>query len=358
MTYHARVKRRLPFVVPCLLLLGGCTSIQDAAEDRTRLTGHVPVGLGRILEVDVNGGDEATTRDLVGAVRTEFEGRDLFDRILAATEDAGGTSPRSVARLDLDITGHRAGEVFDSWQIETGYVVRYDMTALLRDPSGGVVLEGTVTGVAVDSVSDTDLLDDARKDDMRVAALYDAASKVSRALRRAAEDRARESREGLERISLPPGTGPVTLAVLGFDDELHARRPRGAVLADQLAEALVALGPDVAVIPGDEVVRALEEAGLRLPPRREGSAEGVRPLANLDATGLSSLTTRLSARLFVVGRVSASSGRVTAEARVLDRAGKVLLTHPATADGLGALRVVAVDIARAIGKLLVESPPG
>lgn len=344
--YHGAVPTRR--VLAALVLLAGCSSIQEAAEDRTRLTGTVPVGLGRILEVRVEGTDERTARDLVGAVRTEFEGRDLFDRIEAAppAPAEGGPAPARghAARLELAVLDFRAGEVFDSWQIETGYVVRYDLSALLRDPSGGVVLEGTVTGVAVDAVSDTDLLEPARRDDMRVAALFDAASKLSRALRRAADDRARDARGGLARITLPPGTGPVQVAVLGFDDEVSARRPRGPVLAEHLAEALVGLGPDVAVVPREEVGRALEDEDTKL--------------ADLEGARLAPITAKLSARLFVVGRVVSSGGRVSAEARVLDRQGKVLLVHSAAAEGLGALRVVAVELARAIGRSLVESPPG
>ncbi|MCO5166986.1 MAG: hypothetical protein M9894_11535 [Planctomycetes bacterium] len=338
--------RRPARPVACLaaLVLVGCPSIDKAAIDRTELTGDVHSGLGRILEVSIDGADEATTADLMRAVRTEFEGRDLFDRIEPAAQDLGGR--RRASRLALRLRSTEAGEVFDSWKISTGYVVRFDVEVALSDQAGETVLEGLVSGVAVDEVSDLDALPPERRDDMRVAALYDAASKLSRALRRAADARAKEARQAMQRITLPPGVGPVPIAVLGFDDEEMARRLRGPQLADHLGSALAGLGPDVAVLPRAEIERALDRD-----PRARNA------VFDMTTDRLDSISRECTARLFVVGRVVTASGRARAEVRLLDRRGRVVKAHEASAEGLAALRVVAVDLAAAIGAALEADPP-
>lgn len=328
-----------------LVAFVGCNSIGGAARDRTRLEGRVPAGLGRVLEVSILGTCAPTTSDLLTALRVEFEGRDLFDRIELASAEPN--TRRAASRLDLQLMSSEAGEVFDHWDITDGYVVRFDMRVSLRDPAGNTVLEGDVSGVAVDAVTDLDELPPERRDDMRVAALFDATGKLSRALRRAADTRAKDARDGLARITLPPGTGPVMIAVLGFDDEQTARRMRGPLLADHLAAALVDLGPDVAVLSRDEVERALD-----------ADTQARTPLFDAGQTRIEPIAREVVARLIVVGRVVSNGGRVNADVRVLDRTGKVLLTHQAVAEGLGALRIVAVELARAIGQSLVEAPPG
>lgn len=334
--------------VAVVLALAGCTSIDEAAIDRTRLSGRVPTGLGRILEVSIAGvtTDDPAARDTAGdlltALRTEFEGRDLFDRIEATRPGLEGR--RRASRLELRLVASESGEVFDSWKITEGYVVRFDMAVDLRDPDGQSVLSGTVTGVAVDEVSELEALAPERRDDMRVAALYDAAGKLSRALRRTADERAKKARGDVAKIKLPPGAGPVGIAVIGFDDEEKARRLRGPHLADHLAAALADLGPDVAVLSRDEVARALDAD-----PRAR------TPVHDMNQGRLDPIARECSARLFVVGRVVTAAGRARAEVRLLDRAGKQVLAHEASAEGLGALRVVAYDLAQAIGQALVTA---
>lgn len=329
-----------------LLPGGGCTSIDGVAADRTRLAGQVPSGLGRLLGVSIEGVDDAATvEDLLMALRTEFEGRDLFDRVEPATPDLEGR--RRTCRLDLRLVSSRSGEVFDSWKISDGYVVRFDMAVALRDPDGRSVLTGTVTGVAVDEVSDLDALPPERRDDMRVAALYDAAGKLSRALRRSADDRARTAQADLTKITLPPGAGPVGIALIGFDDEEKARRLRGPHLVHHLAAALAQLGPDVAVLSRDEVARALDAD-----PRARTSVH------DMNQSRLDPIARECAARLFVVGRVVTAAGRARAEMRVLDRSGNEVFKHESSAEGLGALRVVAIELAQALGEALVKSPPG
>jgi hypothetical protein len=340
-----RADRRFAALVALFGAVVGCNSIDGAAADRTRLEGRVPAGLGRVLEVSIQGTDAATTSDLVTALRSEFEGRDLFDRIEVASAEPN--TRRAASRLDLQLLSTEAGEIFDHWKITDGYVVRFDMRVSLHDPAGRTVLEGEVSGVAVDAVSDLDLLPPERRDDMRVAALFDATGKLSRALRRAADSRAKDARDGLARITLPPGVGPVQLAVLGFDDEKTARRMRGPLLADHLAAALIDLGPDVAVLTRDEVERALD-----------ADPQARTPLFDAGQTRIEPIAREVTARLLVVGRVVSNGGRVNADVRVLDRTGKVLLSHQAAAEGLGALRIVAVELARVIGQSLVEAPPG
>lgn len=343
--YHARPMTRSTALLAVLVAFAGCNSIEGAARDRTRLEGQVPAGLGRVLEVSIQGIGEPTTSDLLAALRAEFEGRDLFDRIEVASAEPN--TRRASSRLDLELLSTEAGEVFDSWDITDGYIVRFDMKVSLSDPAGRKVLEGQVSGVAVDAVSDLDELPVERRDDMRVAALFDATGKLSRALRRAADSRAKDAREGLTKITLPPGVGPVMIGVLGFDDEQTARRLRGPLLADHLAAALIDLGPDVAVLSRDEVERALD-----------ADPQSRTPLFDAGQTRIEPIAREVTARLLVVGRVVSNGGRVNAEVRVLDRGGKVIVSHQATAEGLGALRIVAVELARVIGQSLVEAPPG
>jgi hypothetical protein len=131
---------------------------------------------------------------------------------------------------------------------------------------------------------------------------------------------------------------------VGFDDDRNARHLRGPVLVDRLAEALSRLGSDVAVAPTDEVRRALDDI-----PASGFLRVGAHVIEDVGA--------QVAARLFVVGRITSAAGRVSAECRVLDRSGKELVAGRASADGLGAVRCVAADLAKLVGQALEQLGP-
>ncbi len=312
-----------------VLSLCGCPSIERAAVDRTKLGGDVPDRLDRMLVVAVEGADAALAAELVAAVEDELIGRDLFDRVDAVA------GVGSAARLTLRLLEAVEGEVWDGWELSTGWVSRFELEVGLADGAGAPVLTGHVTGLGVDRVSDAEDFSPDKRLDLRAAALHDAAVKVSRALRRAADERGLDALDGLVPLRLSPGAGPVAVALLGVDDEPGARRLRGGQLEAHLGEALAALGQALKVSRPEEVRRAADR------PPTQG-------WLGLDEASIQPVAAQLPVQLFLVGRVSAVAGRFSAELRALDRDGRVVFRHQATAGGLGALRVLAVDLARAV----------
>lgn len=345
-------------LAPLLLALAGCHGLAGATQDRSSLQGDIlPTGLGRRLDVKVEGlpaapeGESAPMLHepiegpLVAALRNELESRDLFDLVEVAPVDSRGGAHRA-ARLDVRVVERTSEEVFDFFLLRTGWVDRIELEVVLRDELGNPVLAGHVSGVGVDAVSEPEQLDDLRREDVTLAALHDAAMKVSRALRLVADQRARKAVETLPRLRLPPGLAPLQIAVFQLAGEESSRHRRAEHLTDHLQEALGRLGPDVLVLPDAEVGRAVLAAKL-----------GLTSMWSLDATQVRTLARLLPARLFVVGRMVQVAGTVEVEARVFDAGGRVVLEPKAHTTGLGALRVAAVDLARAIGAELESHPP-
>jgi hypothetical protein len=322
--------------------LAGCTTIGQATADRTSLAGEVPDRLGRILEVQVAGeGDAELHAALREAIKAEFESRDLFDHVIAAV-DSGAVAGRQASRLDVVVERVAEEELFDLLEFQGGFVVRYELEVFLRDSGGRLALEGHVSGIGEDTVTDTDVLDDATRADVRTTAMHDAGMKISRGLRLTADARASEAFDALERITLAPGVGPLDIAVLGFDES--SRRRRGPLMAGQVARGLQLLGPDLRVTPPEDILRAMEKlprsAFMELGPRQ-----------------LEAIAKDLPARVFVMGELEFTGEHVRARAKVCDREGKVLQEHELRDTGLGALRVLAARLAHDVGDALVASPP-
>lgn len=338
--------RLLPLL--CALGLAGCGGVKEATRDATELRGDIPTGLGRNLDVRIAGAQPGLEQSLLGALRHEFESRDLFDRVEVAPVDSLGGAHRA-ALLEVNVRDRSRESVFDPFDLRSAWVERIEMDVRLDDQAGQPVLAGQLTGVGVDAVTDPDLLDELRKSDVALAALHDAAMKLSRALRLVADQRTRKELDKLRPVRLPPGVGPLNVAIVGFDDE-GQRVQRGALLAESVAQALERLGPDVGVMPPEDVERAVRDMG-----------GGAAP-ATFNATKLQALARRLPARVFLVGRVDQVAGTVTVQATLSDRQGKPVGGEVAGSlrveeTGLGALRVAAAKLAGAIGELLVSSPP-
>lgn len=339
------------------LLLAGCGGLAAATEDRTALRGDIPVGLGRRLDVTIEDpqpvADVAPTSTrstwllaaLLAAFRSELEARDLFDRVEAAP--AGPRNGARNARLLARVTERRGEAVFDAFELSSAWVERIELEVELRDESGRGVLAGHITGVGVDAVTDPEQLD---PDDVAVAALHDAAMKLSRALGLVADRRAKKALETLPTVRLPAGTGPLQVAILGFEDEASTRLPRGPALAEHLQAALEKLGPDVGVLPPEDVERALREGNLR------------SQRASLDSDQVAALARLVPSRVFISGRVVQVAGQVEVTARVQDRDGRPVGGElqgnlRVEQSGLGALRVAAVELARALGEAVLAAPP-
>jgi hypothetical protein len=139
---------------------------------------------------------------------------------------------------------------------------------------------------------------------------------------------------------------PLKLSVLGFDDAANAYRLRGTLLTDLMTDTMIRLGADFDVTPYQRTQRAVD----REPPK------GFFEIADYEVTLIGQ---HLTSRVFVVGQVEIVGGRVKAKARLLNRKGKELGTAEAEAEGLGALPVVAVLLANALGERLqtVDLPP-
>lgn len=320
----------------------GCSTIEGATKDQTALAGEVPDTLGRILEVQIAGqGDPALHDALRGAIRAEFESRDLFDHVIAAVP-SGAVAGRRPSRLDVVVEAVSEEEIFDLIEFQDGLIVRYELQVTLRDAGGVLALEGHVSGIGADTVTDSDAITDAVRDDVRLTARHDAGMKISRGLRLTADARASEAFDALNPVTLPPGVGPLDIAVLGFDED--SGRRRGPAMTSQVARALQLLGPDLRPTPPDDVVRALEEL-----PRT--------PFMELGEPQFKLIGRELPARAYVVGAMVARGEDLEVVAKVYDRDGKLLQEHTLQDRGLGALRVLAAQLGQAVGDSLMEAPP-
>ena len=327
-------------LVPALAFAAGCTTITKATKDKTRLRGEVPAGLGRILEVQLSGFDDATRVELASAIEREFVAGNLFERVreLDADRASGGlTSLLVVKKVESSVD-----DLVDVFNFESAHIARFEMTIDLQDERGRQVLGGHISGIGVDSVTESEFLNAEKRSDVRVAALHDASMKMSRALRQAANARADKALETLTPIRLPQGFGTLLVAVLGFDDGKAARRRQGPEMALHVSNALGKLGEGVVVLPAATVRRALER-----------EPDVTNAFVTLHKKQVERLVPHLGgASLFVVGKVSRSGGVVRAEVRVVSRLSAEMVKFTAEAKGLGALRVVAVKLVRGIGQAL------
>lgn len=348
---------RLSGALLLLALAAGCTNFKDTIHDRTELAGPGRGDLGRELEVSVAGAKDPLPDEIVEAVAADLENGDLFDEVHAASGTAPVASGASTARLDIAVQSESAEVVHDFWRQRDGFVARYELTCALIDRTGQTVVSGPVSGIGYDDVTDPDHLTETKKGEIRAAARRDAALKVGRFLRRAAEAKADEALKAIEKVHLPPGVGPVRVATIGFDDDPAARRRRGSQLTRALAGALQKLGPDFEIVSPEEVE---QELGAD-PTSRPSSYEKLK-------TGeLDRMVPRLGMRLYVVGKVSADGNRIEATAwikgvqNVLVNGAPVeppaIGTATGAAEGPGALSLVAVALAKQLGAAVKANPP-
>lgn len=332
-----------------LALVAGCTNFKDEVRDGTKLEGPAKGDLGRELAVRVAGADDALTGQLLEAVKADLEFGDLFDEVEQGTGTAPIASGMSVARLDLVVRSSRADVVHDFWRQRDGYVARYELGCTLTDRAGREVLAGDISGIGYDDATDPDHLKESKKGEIRAAARRDAALKIGRFLRRAAEAQADEALRAIEKVKLPAGVGPIRVAVIGFDDDPAARRRRGVQMARALAHALQRLGPDFDIVSPEEVE---QELGAD-PTSRPSSYEKIRD------EQLGKMIPRLGMRLFVVGKVSADGNRIEATASIkpTQTEAPALGSASAYAEGPGALSLVAVEMAKQLGAAVKANPP-
>lgn len=335
--------RRLACVLLLVPLLSACAVTERVRTDTTDLEGDVPTGLGRNLEVRLVRAMPKTRDALLTALEREFVSRDLFDSVSGV--DASVSRAPS-AGLWITVESVTKDSTFDPIEFVDVYWLRLALDVELRDASGAVVLHGHVDGIGVDDVSDGDYVNGPKREDVRLAAVHDAAMKISHGLRRTAFDRQTKALKALPEIGLPPGMTPLSVAVLGFDDAPNAYRLRGNRLTDLLTDTLIRLGRDFDVTSHERAQRAVG----REPPK------AFYEIADYELTQIGQ---HLTARVFVVGQVALEGGRVTGRARLVTRKGDELASVDATAEGVGAMPVVAVELAHKLGEALqVATLPG
>lgn len=323
------------------LVVSGCSTFAVATKDSTRLRGEVPTGLGRILEVRAEGGDAWTRRALQDAVRREFVSRDLFDRVKVVDPGSLVHNPAASTLWVTVLESELTPELIDLFEMDQANTCRYELEIDLRDQADRDVIYGHVTGVSFDTVTEGHLQGD-RPVDLRIAALHDAAMKMSRALRHAATSRGAKALDRLPRVRLASGVGPVPVVTLGLDD------PTGERLGDDLSDlvqlALRRLGPEVDPVPRSEI-----EEGLR---RLKSPIDSYWDVAAFELEEVRREVGR--GDVYVIGRVRVASDRIVATVRILETDGTELAREEVSAVGLGALRVVAAKIARLVATSLPD----
>jgi hypothetical protein len=332
------VNRLLPLLL-IAPLLAGCAVSKTSRRDTTQLEGDVPTGLGRALYVQLVKAMPREREALMATLEREFVRGDLFD---AVAEVGEGDDLVPSARLRLVVEDLEDRSEFDTIYFVDVYWVRLRLGVELKDADGKVVLSGHVDGIGVDDVSEDEFVDGPKRADVRLAAVHDAVQKISHGLRRAAFNRQTAALKALPEIGLPAGMAPLSVAVLGFDDAPNAFRLRGARMADLLTDTLIRLGSDFDVTAHDRAQRAV---------RREPPKGGFFEIKDYAITQIGQ---HLTARVFVVGQVLLEGGRVTARAKLITRGGIQVASAEASADGVGAMAVVAVDLAHKLGVALQE----
>ena len=318
------------------LVAHGCGSLDAATKDHTRLWGEVPTGLGRILEVRVGEvEDEQLREDLLEAVRREFVRGGLFERVRPVFQEGGA---EGASELRIAFTGAQRIELFDLFEFEDALVSRYELSIELLDEERRQVLGGHITGLGVDEITDHEFLNDSKREDVRLASLDDAAMKMSRALRQAANTRASKVLQSLPRIDLGRTIG---IAVLGFDDPSDATRLKGQGLAYQVRRIFPRLGPDYLVVKDEDVIDAMIRAELK------------ESLFDLSPYRVEALAAFLpGASMLMVGKVETRTEGLFVSGRLLDRRGQALVAHEVSAAGLGSLPVAAAKLCRGLAEKL------
>ncbi|MBL4846448.1 MAG: hypothetical protein JKY65_13045 [Planctomycetes bacterium] len=319
------------------LILAGCGSIDAATTDHTRLWGEVPTGLGRILEVRVDEvEDDQLREDILEAVRREFVRGGLFDRVRPVFTDRP-VSP-GTSELRIAFAGASSEELFDLFEFEDALVSRYELSIELLDEQNKQILGGHITGLGVDVITEHDHLTDAKREDVRLASLDDAAMKMSRALRHAANTRAHKVYEVLPRIDIP---GAVGIAVLGFDDSEDSARLHGLALNYQVRRLFPRLGPAWLIVKDEDVTDAMIRAEI------------TERLFDLSPYRVEKLASFLpAASMLLVGKVEIRPEGMFVTGRLLDRSGKPIVKHEVHASGLGALPVAAAKLCRGLAEKL------
>jgi len=330
---------RIALLALALPLLAGCGTLNRATEDKTQLYGEIPTGLGRYLEVRVAGvEDEELRAELLGAIRREFVRGGLFEGVRILEGEQPGSAVASELRVSLEGRWHE--QIFDLFEWTDAYVERYELAIELVDEKDDPVLAGHITGIGIDAVSDPDYVDRPKQEDVRLAALHDASMKMSRALRQAAGARVSKVLESMPQVKL---SRPLGLAALGFDDEESARQRQGPILLHHLRRAFKKLHErSFLLVSPEEIDLALER-------------EELEDFADVEAYKLERVASHLPlASLLIYGNVEVVEGGVRATAVMVDRSGSEVVREEASAQGLGAVAVVAIKLARGLGKKLQE----
>ncbi len=332
-----------------LALGAGCTNFKHEVRDETALSGPAKGDLGRELEVRIDGADDALVSQFMEAMKADLELGDLFDEVEPARSTAPVGSHSRAARHVPALHGSRAAVVPYFGRQRDGYVARYELTCSLTDRAGTEVVAGSVTGIGFDDATDPDRLKESKKGEIRAAARRDAALKIGRFLRRAAEEKANEALKAIEKVRLPPGVGPIRVAVIGFDDDPAARRRRGPQMTRALALALQRLGPDFDIVSPEEVEQELGSDPMSRPPSYEKIRE----------EHLGRMIPRLGMRLYVAGRVSADGNRIEASSSIRPTRAEAEAIGSASgaAEGPGALSLVAIEMAKQLGAAVKAKPP-
>lgn len=325
-------KRLLLFLIlPVLTACAEFSEVHNLAKETSNLVGTSGQILGRRLRIKVKGGTEKQREGLKESFRAELEDGNLFH--LVDIEEGEGTSKSGL--LTIEVKKYLSRDFGSLLSDSEGWIVRYDLEAVLEDRDGIRVIEGPVAGIAYDD--DTEVFAPKKILDIDTAAQRDAAVKLSDVLREEVEKKVESELGKVKPLKLARGVGPLRVAVIHVDmDQAHANSRSSQVLSDIYA-AFDLAGNDLQLLNPQYVRQVLDQNNLT-------KFEGI----SLTEKKIKELRRVLPVRLVMQFRVRSRIQGVEIEGSIteLGRKSRFLGSVSVRSRGVGALRVATIRLAR------------
>lgn len=324
-------KHLLFFFLPFFAACAEFSEVHNLAKESSNLVGTSGQILGRRLRIQVDGGTEKQRAGLEESFRAELEDGNLFHLV----ETGKNTEPAKSGLLTIQVKKYLSRGFGNLLSDSEGWIVRYDLEAILEDRDGIRVIQGPLAGIAYDD--DTEVFEPGKILDIDTAAQRDAAVKLSDVLREEVEKKVEAELGKIKPLKLARGVGPLKVAVIHIDmDQAHSNS-RGSQVQTDLYAAFDLAGSDLRLINPQYVSQVLDQNNLT-------KFEGI----SLTEKKTKELRRVLPVRLVIQIRVRSRIQGVEVEGSIteLGRKSRFLGSVNVRARGVGALRVATIQLAR------------